>query len=37
MANVLIVDDQAELVELSSELLESAGHRVRWETTARKG
>jgi CheY-like chemotaxis protein len=29
MANVLIVDDHAELVELSTELLESAGHRVR--------
>jgi CheY-like chemotaxis protein len=29
MANVLIVDDHAELLELSSELLESAGHSVR--------
>jgi CheY-like chemotaxis protein len=29
MANVLIVDDSADTVELTTELLESAGHRVR--------
>jgi CheY-like chemotaxis protein len=28
MANVLIVDDDTETLELSAELLESAGHRV---------
>jgi CheY-like chemotaxis protein len=29
MANILIVDDQLDTVELSSAVLESAGHRVR--------
>jgi CheY-like chemotaxis protein len=29
MASVLIVDDQSDIVEISTELLESAGHRVR--------
>jgi CheY-like chemotaxis protein len=29
MANVLIVDDDSDTVEVSTELLESAGHRVR--------
>lgn len=34
MASVLIVDDQSDIVELSTELLESAGHRVQ---TGRNG
>ena len=34
MANVLIVDDDSDTVELSAELLESAGHQV---TTGRNG
>ena len=34
MANVLIVDDSADTVELTAELLESAGHRVQ---TGRNG
>ncbi len=29
MANVLIVDDDSDTVELSTELLESSGHRVQ--------
>ena len=29
MANILIIDDNVDTVELSAELLESAGHRVR--------
>lgn len=34
MASVLIVDDQSDILELSTELLESAGHRVK---TGRNG
>jgi CheY-like chemotaxis protein len=34
MANVLIVDDDLDIVNLSSELLESAGHRIH---TGRNG
>jgi CheY-like chemotaxis protein len=37
MANVLIVDDHTEIVELSSELLESAGHRVRSGSNGEEG
>ncbi len=29
MANVLIVDDDSDIVELSTELLQSAGHRIQ--------
>ena len=34
MASILIVDDESDIVELSTELLESAGHRVQ---TGRNG
>jgi CheY-like chemotaxis protein len=34
MANILIVDDDSDTVEVSSELLESSGHRVQ---TGRNG
>ncbi|HEX7604813.1 MAG TPA: response regulator [Polyangiaceae bacterium] len=37
MANVLIVDDDADILDASVELLESAGHRVRQGTNGAEG
>lgn len=37
MANVLIVDDQPDMVELSGELLQSAGHHVRTGSNGEEG
>jgi CheY-like chemotaxis protein len=37
MANVLIVDDNLDTVQLSSELLESAGHRVKTGNNGEEG
>jgi CheY-like chemotaxis protein len=37
MANVLIVDDDFDIVDISRELLESAGHRVRIAHTGEEG
>ena len=37
MANVLVVDDDADIADLSKELLESAGHHVRIASTGAEG
>lgn len=37
MANVLIVDDDLDTMDLSRELLESAGHQVRTGNTGKEG
>ncbi len=37
MANVLIVDDQSDMLELSTELLQSAGHHVQTRRNGEEG